>query len=175
MKNVRATAVYVMEADTGLIKVGRSFEPSQRLRQIERASGAKLRLVHSTEIREDASLVEAIAHQVLAQKRRSGEWFDVTAPEAIAAIREAIVEIGRRGEYARCKGCAPASRVRVGERPEPSGKNHPVSLRFTPELMGRLKALAAAERRSLASFIRMHVARMLEREEALRVEAKRKP
>ena len=71
MRNVRATSVYVIESDQGLIKIGRSFEPGRRLRQLERASGATLRLCHSTDVRDDASLLEAIAHQVLAHKRRA--------------------------------------------------------------------------------------------------------
>lgn len=90
MKNAIPSALYVIRSESGLVKLGRSVDPEKRLKVVSRSSGFLAHLHHVTPIREDASFVEAAAHKVLESKRRTGEWFDVTAEEAVAAIASAI-------------------------------------------------------------------------------------
>lgn len=141
MRNVRAAAVYVVESDAGVVKIGRSAEPERRIRQLATASGAVLRLRHTTPIREDASLVEALAHQALTHKRRAGEWFEVTSEEAVAAIGSALLEIERRRDIARCKVCRPA-RLQLGA-PTGSRFAKPRVVRFTEAMNDEITRLAA--------------------------------
>jgi hypothetical protein len=85
------TALYVMESEVG-VKIGISKSPDERLRQITNASGMHVSLRHTRD-HESAYAVEQNAHKLLADKRRTGEWFNVTVNEAIAAIDEAASEI----------------------------------------------------------------------------------
>jgi len=85
------TVIYVMESEVG-VKIGISKNPNERLRQVTNASGMQVSLRHTRE-HESAYAVEQNAHKLLADKRRTGEWFNVTVDEAIAAIDEAASEI----------------------------------------------------------------------------------
>jgi hypothetical protein len=51
--------------------------------------------------RHDARLVEKVAHSLLQAKRIAGEWFDITAAEAIAAVEHAVslVETRQHAEH----------------------------------------------------------------------------
>lgn len=60
MKNAYPSAVYVIEADDA-VKVGRSATVGVRLKALSQARGSLLRLIHVTEVRDDASFVEARA------------------------------------------------------------------------------------------------------------------
>lgn len=95
MKNALPSSVYVFKAESG-VKVGRSRDPAMRLKQVQAASSSLLELRYSTSIREDASLVEALAHKALNDRRISGEWFAVAAEEAVAAVENAVAECDLR-------------------------------------------------------------------------------
>lgn len=96
----RAKSLYVMGSTIGLTKIGISDDPSARLRTIQGASGIRLSLVHSSDKTQDARAIEAAAHKLLAEKRRTGEWFDVSPEDAVEALAEAsrIVEERRRNK-----------------------------------------------------------------------------
>lgn len=95
-------SVYVMVSDQlGITKIGIASDPEVRRRMLQDASGIKLRLVHASEQRVDARAVEAAAHKLLHEKRKTGEWFDVTLEDAVAAIQEAADAVDEvRGEEA---------------------------------------------------------------------------
>ena len=93
MRNVKPARVYVIQSETGAVKIGRSEDPDGRLRAIQAAHPAALKLCHSSAVREDCSLVESTAHRLLANKRKIGEWFDVSVDDAIAAVAKAIDEV----------------------------------------------------------------------------------
>lgn len=97
-------AIYVMESEIGLVKLGISENPGARMRTIQGASGIRLELVHSSEHRLDAKAVEFAAHHLLREKRKTGEWFDVTAEEAIQAIKSASEAIERERVNKRRRG-----------------------------------------------------------------------
>lgn len=93
--------VYAIQSEAGLVKIGVSGNPSKRLGQLAFAAPAKLALSFATDVRQDANAVERAAHAILAEKRRHGEWFDVTAQEAEQAIRDAIEDLDARSDGAR--------------------------------------------------------------------------
>lgn len=76
--------VYVMSRD-GLVKVGFSDNPERRRSTI--GSGIVIEARFPVDKHKE---VEAAAHKLLADKRRHGEWFDVTPEQACRAIKEAI-------------------------------------------------------------------------------------
>ena len=82
--------VYVIEASNGHLKVGISRNPNHRLARLQTATPLKLSLVH-IEPTDRAAEVEAAAHASLASKRLTGEWFAASLPEALDAIREAVL------------------------------------------------------------------------------------
>ncbi len=89
-----ANNVYVFKSDHGLVKIGKSKNPEKRLKGIQAASGLIIDLAHVREI-ENASVVERAAHILLWDKRRNGEWFDVSVEDAIKAIDRAIHELAK--------------------------------------------------------------------------------
>lgn len=101
---------------------------------------------------DDASLVEAIAHQLLADKRLSGEWFDVTPEQAIDAIQSAFAEIEKRRERAKCKCCKP-DRVKFPTVHGEAWKDARLDMRVSSELKQALERLAAQDRRRLTDLV----------------------
>ncbi len=81
--------VYVFEASDGTVKVGHSRAPERRVTQVSRE---KLRLAYVSELLVEAERVERLAHRLLAMagKRLRGEWFSVSAHEAIEAIDRSL-------------------------------------------------------------------------------------
>lgn len=82
--------VYVMEmAEPGIVKVGRSTSPEQRLKGLKSAKA--VRLLHKSQKFEDAHVIEQTAHRLLALSGRHvrGETFRASVKEAIAAIKRA--------------------------------------------------------------------------------------
>lgn len=68
----RVSHLYVMQSTSGLIKIGRSAEPKERLRALQTASGHKIALLLVLSDRGDE---EAVIHAKLAAHRGIGEWF----------------------------------------------------------------------------------------------------
>jgi hypothetical protein len=85
-----ASNVYVFKSDHGLVKIGKSGNPEKRLKYVQCASGLALNLAHVRELK-NAAAVEHAAHVLLRDKRRCGEWFDVSIEDAIKAIDQAIL------------------------------------------------------------------------------------
>ena len=80
--------VYVAGDQNGALKIGISFNPTQRLTQLQHTS--PLVLHHQTSVSGSARSVERVAHLLLSEKRLRGEWFDVSIEEAIAAVELAV-------------------------------------------------------------------------------------
>jgi hypothetical protein len=86
----QGSVVYVIGGQTGAQKIGISVAPSQRVATMQVYSPVKLVVHHRTDPSGDARLVERVAHQLLAEKRLHGEWFDVQIEEAVTAVKRAI-------------------------------------------------------------------------------------
>ena len=88
------TAVYVIAAEGGPVKVGIAGNPRRRLSTLRTASAVRLDLMFSAEASDSARLVERRAHDIMAADRKAGEWFEVASEQAIAALKQAAAEIG---------------------------------------------------------------------------------
>ncbi len=86
------TSVYVIEGGHGLVKIGISTNVQARLATLQTSSPFPLRLVFEAGC-DDAMMAEQEAHAALARYRMAGEWFDVPAHMAIAAVAEAAGRI----------------------------------------------------------------------------------
>lgn len=92
--------IYVIEEEGGAYcKVGISAgnDASRRVRELRLGNPRALSLVFSVVTRGDARIIERVVHSKLWTKRNAAtkartEWFAVSAPEAIAAINEAMAE-----------------------------------------------------------------------------------
>lgn len=73
--NDRGAHLYVLQAETGYIKVGRSDDPQKRARSIQAAQASEVILVHVA-IGLGPSEVELLTS--LARRRVRGEWIDGT-------------------------------------------------------------------------------------------------
>jgi len=89
------SAVYVIGGQRG-VKIGRSLSPKSRLKALQTASATPLVLHHVSAETPLSAAIENLAHSYLSARRLEGEWFDVTAPEAISAIEWAVAELDRR-------------------------------------------------------------------------------
>lgn len=81
---------------TGYVKIGVSSKPDNRRRALQAASGTPLTVMFAMQCDDQSCLaapsahrVERIAHSLLSAKRRHGEWFDVSADEAVDAVMAA--------------------------------------------------------------------------------------
>lgn len=115
-------AVYVIAADRGRVKVGRSVNVQNRLAELQTSASTKLKLICSVDV-ENAARVERVAHILLKDSNSYGEWFRCEHHRAIAALAEAvaIVEDGNSDRFiaektAEIRGTTPA-RSKKGFKP----------------------------------------------------------
>ncbi|PED73034.1 hypothetical protein COL30_11835 [Bacillus pseudomycoides] len=69
--------IYFLKADNGLIKIGKTKDLKQRLDHFTAKLPYKLELLHSIES-DDYSSLEEYFHEMFANKRKRGEWFELT-------------------------------------------------------------------------------------------------
>lgn len=80
------------------IKIGRADNVDSRLISLQVGNPAELFILARFPVPwASAQRVEREVHQRLEEKRRRGEWFDVSADEADAAIRAAIADVANEG------------------------------------------------------------------------------
>lgn len=91
----RAISVYVVgEVATGPVKIGVSQEVAARVRSLEWVSKQTLQTFLAMSRPDgDALLVERFAHEALSDRRANGEWFNVNADEAVAAVYAAVARV----------------------------------------------------------------------------------
>jgi hypothetical protein len=84
--------IYVIgTASSGPLKIGVAKNVRARLGGIQNGNPARLEVLFSSEVPfVDAPAIERRSHALLKAYRLTGEWFDVSAEQAVAAIREAI-------------------------------------------------------------------------------------
>jgi hypothetical protein len=78
---------FIQDTETRRIKIGVSAEPNQRLRQLQTAHAAELKLIA---VMDGSRIEEQALHQLFTRKR--GEWFEPTH-DLLAFIREKTVSI----------------------------------------------------------------------------------
>ncbi len=80
--------VYVFEAENRMYKIGKSFDPAQRVARFNTLPVA-VALIHQIEST-DAGWLERKLHRQYAQKRARGEWFALTASDVAELARMKI-------------------------------------------------------------------------------------
>jgi hypothetical protein len=117
----RGTYLYVLQGEHGLTKIGVSTNPNARLRQLRTASAFPIDFVFVAATSGIGFDVERKAHATLAAHRLHGEWFDVPAETAVAAVRTAAYRLRmplrpiKAGAIAKLKGPAwPSGADRLG-------------------------------------------------------------
>lgn len=89
MTKIYTGYVYVMDGETGEIKIGVSREPAKRLLQVRSNVGHPLELIAAW-AHPQPYMVEREAHSDLAEFRTTGEWFAIGVYTAFEAVCRAI-------------------------------------------------------------------------------------
>ena len=84
--NYKCGYVYLLKAENGLYKIGRSKTPEVRIGSITKAIAPFDIKVVNTAFYPDCYKAESELHKLLAEKRRRGEWFELTDNEVMAVI-----------------------------------------------------------------------------------------
>ena len=86
--------LYIISSDGGMVKIGRSNAPRQRIADLRTATGHRLTLV---KVLRGRGHEETHVHQALRRWRRRGEWFTDTDRfrEALSATLGADIQFGR--------------------------------------------------------------------------------
>src|SRR6202035_4691711 len=86
--------IYVISDGDRCQKVGVAADPMVRLRDLQTASSFKLELVEAFRIETAARAyeIEKCVHRRLVKFAMTGEWFDLPASAAVAAVRTAILD-----------------------------------------------------------------------------------
>jgi plasmid stabilization system protein ParE len=82
-KKVRQDYVYVIRASNGYYKIGISFNPHQRFKDLQRDAATwaiELELIHVIESKNAYGLEQSL-HKRFAEQRVNGEWFLLTTPD----------------------------------------------------------------------------------------------
>lgn len=118
--------LYVVRGDHGRVKIGITSNCNARLAQLQTGSAYPLEFVWIGAPSGQAVGIEYDAHQMLANYRQNGEWFEVAPDAAVGAISAAAQ---RRG--VNILGCTPelAERIRqVGSSPSKPRKSLWISI-----------------------------------------------
>jgi len=115
------TFLYVLQGEHGLTKIGVSTNPNARLRQLRTASAFPIDFAFVAATPGTGFDIERKAHATLAPHRLHGEWFDVSAGTAVAAVRGAAYRLRKplrpikAGAVAKLQGPAwPNGAARLG-------------------------------------------------------------
>lgn len=134
--------IYVMSSARKGVKIGMSHSPSHRALELEADGAGKMTIHYETTIRDDAFIIETVAHDVLATKRKVGEWFHAEVEEAIAAVQKAV-ELAESGGIATWMVENAAFRKRLQRKRErDSGLIH-MQITIPAEKAEEIKAIVA--------------------------------
>ena len=87
--------IYVIRGN-GLVKIGISADPAQRLAQLQNGFDTPLELTWLAAPDGDAAAIEREAHDLLRKYRRNGEWFDTSPDIAVGAVSAAAYRRGQQ-------------------------------------------------------------------------------
>lgn len=88
----RRSHVYVISAEgLPIVKIGKANNPTQRVRELQTGSPAKLSVAWATQARPD---LEYALHDRLSEYREGGEWFDLTSlGDPVTVVRDEVERI----------------------------------------------------------------------------------
>lgn len=80
--------VYVIGQEEGPCKIGISKDPARRAADLQTGCPFRLDVLHHVECRDysEALWLENTLHEVHQDRRLIGEWFDMSAAEAVDAV-----------------------------------------------------------------------------------------
>lgn len=139
------TCIYVIGAKDGPVKIGFTDKPFSRLATIRTASPVTVEMQGAFDVGNLHREMERTVHLVLRNERAAGEWFEVTAAKALAAVYETANLVGlvlkpaqmphrhnlKNSDY-------DYGKARPVGRP-PDGKER-VTLRLDPDVVDRYRA-----------------------------------
>lgn len=106
-EKVRKSYVYFITRNEGKksaasLKVGVSYDPHERLKQLQTANAATLQLLHYIEAgsRQAAFDIEKRIHHALQSSYRRGEWFAITG--ATSRLVNALHDKGNKNDFWEC-------------------------------------------------------------------------
>jgi len=107
--------VYFIEADNGLVKIGKSKNVRKRLAALRGGSPIHLRLLYSIDCNGRASETEKHFHKMFEAKRKHGEWFGLNKKEKRDIMRMGADATGRiEGDDFICPNCLKSVRGKSG-------------------------------------------------------------
>jgi len=87
----RNGSVYIIEIN-GLVKIGRSQNPSSRIKNIATACGRKIEKTYISPACSNYCEIESSMHSIYKDRRKGGEWFDVPFCEAVLMLESQTFE-----------------------------------------------------------------------------------
>ncbi|HMN36269.1 MAG TPA: GIY-YIG nuclease family protein [Hyphomicrobium sp.] len=137
-------AIYVIRSEPGPVKIGITGNVSRRLSYLRTASAVPLHLAYAGETEADVESVERQVHSILAERRMSGEWFNVSAQEAVEAVLQSANDLD-----------IDLSKLEIVKFAGRQATEKSLSLSFRPpsEAKRALEKAAKADRRSVSSLI----------------------
>lgn len=93
---VEGSFVYMIEGEQGRVKIGVSTKPRDRLATLHTASPFVLNFAFVGVTPGNGYDIEAAAHEMLADRRLNGEWFDATPAMVVAAVQSAAYQIKQK-------------------------------------------------------------------------------
>jgi NAD-dependent DNA ligase len=91
-KNPPIAHIYVFEATSGLIKIGHTTQPGQRLKKIQSASGFQIKRQFVSASCYNYMEVEMNLQKEFAERRQQGEWFAIGFQTAVEALKRQRLE-----------------------------------------------------------------------------------
>lgn len=85
-KTTREGCVYVAKITDGMVKIGRSKDPERRLIYMQNQGRLKFSETFVSAVVPDCIEMETHIHRLLSEKKRTGEWFDITFDEAVSIV-----------------------------------------------------------------------------------------
>lgn len=88
LKKMGNQSIYVIESESGLVKIGIAKNPRARAAAISTQSGFKLKRTFFTDKCSNAGSVEHAAHTFFRNNRAHGEWFKIKFEDAVQKVKE---------------------------------------------------------------------------------------
>jgi hypothetical protein len=158
MANMTISYVYAISDEKSKIKIGVSGHPPSRVKQLQFECRNKLTLLHSLKCQEnEAYRIERTAHRLIENKKVSGEWFEVSADEAINAIKDAAETVRKQVQQDAIASEEEYQSSNIYEiNPNSSDyKTAKIVVMLTNEQKILLRSTAAKERLGLSAWLRM--------------------
>lgn len=93
----RRAFIYVIGASKGALKIGVATDPQARLKGLQDGNPLFLSIKYTANFNEvEAFIVEGATHEILADRRARGEWFNISLRQAVTAIQQALKVTGIR-------------------------------------------------------------------------------